>query len=371
MKYLGSINLVSIFSTKIFGAGYRPNFLYAVDENSCAAFANPGASNIFASMVHIFVVDKSGAYTWYVINKNVSIKSIIPYGGGRFNIVFQDATIYYAQLANKKLNNSTPINISTGSNPFTISCPDIVSPSTRLYIDANTGQFSAGLYSANGQFGGQVYSFYGSVNKNGGINIENSGVCGTWSSDPPFDPFDKTNGTANYNGQSNGLFTNFQKIDNQISISSLGIGINPGVNAGCNTSDGVTGTYVFPRFFETIATGVNQSTAYKFVDSTITGFLGILWEGSGGYPYDWYLTGYSGNFSAYCALPSYNIFGYLNCALVTDSTLFFGGSNTANDWTVFGVPNPGFLPGTNIAFNNTQLLVNSARPISLTGAYKS
>ena len=371
MKYLGSINLVSIFSTTIFGTGYRPNFLYAVDTNSCAAFANPGATIVFESMVHIFVVDKSGSYTWYVINKNAPINNILPYGSGNFNIVFSDGTIYYARLSNKKLNNATPINISSGSSPFSINCPDISAPSTRLYIDANTGQFAAGLYSSNAQFGGQVYSFYGSVNKNGGINIENSGVCGTWSSDPPFDPFDKTNGTANYNGQSNGLFTNFQTIDNQISISSLGIGINRGVSAGCNTSDGVTGTYVFPRFFETIPSGVTPATTYKFVDSTLIGFFGILWEGTGGYPYNWHITGYSGNFSAYCDLPSYNIFEYLTCALVTDSTLFFGGSNTANDWTVFGVPNPGFQPGTNITFNNTQLLVNSARPISLTGAYKS
>jgi hypothetical protein len=361
---LGSVNLTQIFTSNIFGAGYRPNYLYACDVNSCVVFFNPGAVAVFGNYVNLFVVDISGNYTWYVIYAGGStIQNVVPYGKGSFAVVLYNGQTFFIQVANSKINNTSPIVLSNKVFPFTNPCG--INGSNKVFVDAYTGLIAVGMYSDAGQYGGPVYATVGKMTSKGITGIVSQGIAGVASSNPAYDPFDKTSYSTTVNYMSNGVLASFNRLPS--GYTSLGqelIGIHVGGFAGCNTVDGVTGTYVYDRAVNVIATGAVYPYG-KFVDSTIKGIVSILY--SPVYP-NYFIEGYSGSFAAILEVLTT---GYLTCALVTPSTIFVGGSNAANKPAIFMAANPGFVSGYSLFGRRAYPLINSVRPISLSGAYKT
>jgi len=366
----GSVNLTPIFTTQIFGQGYGAQFIYHNDDESCVIFANPQGAINYAS--NIFVVDSSGAYTRYTIINDGSFKAIVPFGNGIFQCLLDTGTIYYAKVANLKLNNASPVLIRDQSLPFTMNCPDIIEPSLKVYLDISHRLVAGGIYSANGQTGGQVYSVVARLTGAGQLTTPlTSGVCGTYSSDPPFDPFDHTAPvTASAAYQSNGILSYLADADNTLIIGAKSVGINIGQNAGCNVADGVTGSYVYDRYNSVVNTGVGYGNNALFVDSSIPNMIGFTYSASF-YPYPSVLTAYSGAFAGTVSFPSRGIFDSLQSCVIGSKSIFAVGKDTNNYLTVFQVDNPGFTAGNAIGNLVPTILVNSARPISVTGKYKS
>lgn len=369
MINLGSVNLTQIFTSNIFGAGYRPKYLYACDANSCVAIFNTGATIVFNNCINIFVVDISGSYTWYVIYNEQQpggfpIQNVIPYGKGSFAIVLSNGETFFIQVANSKINNTSPIVLSNKVFPFTNPCG--INGSNKVFVDAYTGLIAVGMYSDAGQYGGPVYATVGKMTSKGITGIVSQGIAGVASSNPAYDPFDKTSYSTTVNYMSNGVLASFNQLPS--GYTSLGqelIGIHVGGFAGCNTADGVTGTYVYDRAVNLITTGAGYPY-YDFVDSTIKGIAGIMYSPSG--TTNNFIECYSGSFAAILEVLTTN---NLTCALVTPSTIFVGGSNSVNRPAIFTAANPGFVSGYSLFGRRAYPLINSVRPISLSGAYKT
>lgn len=364
--------------------GKNVSVIFACDENSCVYFADNGLASTDINDLNIFVIDASGAITWYQANSSGTdhyVENITPFGNGNFLISLSNNQTFFAHVANLKLNNASPILIRQSDVPFTNSCYD--ENLQGVFYDSVQKLIIAYWYESAGQYGTEVFSSVYRVGNNGILTKLNDGYTGYFCNgcDPPvansFNQFASSlppscppfNTELNSQGTlSNGLNASmFSLIScSAQSMSSFG-GYSPKINYGATGSDcsesnnnsvGVRASF----YYET-------SYAYgtvPMVDSTIPGMCGI--NLGGGAPVIM-----ADGIKAYEFLPLYNG-AYLNYnGLLTKNYFFTLGKTVVGGVSVpsvFIAPNPG-IQRSGVAFRNAYTTVNSSRPISITGAYKS
>jgi len=373
------------------GAGPRdietvPTLLFALDEESVVYFAadnENGPSFTF----NVYVIDASGAYTYYSAGNipNQYFSEILPLGPGLFFVTLENSDTFFVQVANLKLNNSSPILIKKSAFPISNPC---YSQNPHVFYDGFKKLLAVGFYQPAGQYGTNIY---GSVYKvsSSQLVLQNTGLA----SAGVVNTFDQTGGTPSTPGWTTTL--------NWIGTQSNGISV------GCyNYSHLFTPPYIFDLIFTNNTFSVNGASQTDCntlsglnVTSKINAFLNIGdYQGAVSYTYgcDSTLPGMWGvNFSD--APPPYSFFtdnnilynftvtnpnsGFAayNCVLTRKYLFAFGGqevvmpdgSSQFFSGFIYCAPNPGIQNGNSVTSRNSLLLVNSARPISLTGAYKT
>lgn len=268
------------------GANATKHF-YALDDDSCVVIADAKLRTWPFRSVWIYVLDYSGAYTWYALNYLQAaygyINTIQVLGPGRFLITLSDAggaanQTFYCVVANKKLNNASPIPIFPGATTLTNPC---YNTNPHVYYDAAQGILAAGFYNPGGGFGGPVYSSNYRVQASGSLSLLAQGYVGNFTVNG-YDPWDQTGGKAPGAGP---YKTGTSGTGVACSVGVPGTGywlgynayrVNPGLNSGCGTPSGAS--------VSSYGSGVIYSTFTLnepfFVESTIPGVRGLATWGN-------------------------------------------------------------------------------------------
>lgn len=380
-------------------------YLFAFDDDSVVYFAD-NMNDPGNSFVDIYVVNFDGAFTHYQIVATMKqgfsnyVASILPLSNGAFIVSLLDGSVYHVRVGNLKLNNATPIAIT---NKLSVS--NSCTASTQLhsvYYDAKRKLIAFAWYIVAGQLGAQIYSTIYSLNTDGTFTLRVDGYTGYSCPDcaPPIvDPYDFTasslpaNANVKYSAIGSNGFSGSSFLNNYWSFG----GSNTNVNAGntqyfqnlgadncsgctpvqdkcpqnCDCPNGNTISSSLSSYFET--SGTQFGSPWGIVDSNIPNFSGLTEQG---YPPDVVGMIVTDGINYFTLTPSNgNRFYQPNYACVTKKYLFISGDgpysgNRAHGF-LYVAANPGIVPGNNVAFNSAHPTVNSVRPISLTGAYKS
>lgn len=355
------------------------------DDDSCIYFGTyyPSWAQV---NIHIYVVDKSGAYTFYAPpfaalqaygGNYYQITAIIPFSRTLFLMTLSSGATYWLKFQNSKLNNASPIPIFPAASPISSPCPaSTPNPSIRMFYDDITKYLIAGYYQPAGQNGTDIFSNCYLVNGNNGSTEQIAGGFVGSTLNGSADPFDLTtaSGTGwysvNVGNQTNGMVTAVgvkNVTDGYYSIATQGYSINAGNNVPCNGTK--NGAYVTSRSGSYWLSDVSDLANYGLCDFSIPYLAGAFFGPK------FRIIGT--NLIYLMNLQVYNPYNQQivnltnsNVAVTSKNIFAIWAGNFAND-NIVASPNPGTLIGTFASRQNAYYAVNSVRPISLTGAYKS
>lgn len=346
------------------------NPAYVVDDESIAVFGiNSVTGNGNSLVVYVIstgpevISNYGGVFTFYQTpywnNNYIYIDKIIPLGNGLFLVVMsgQGPTISIAvRVQNLKLNNWSPIVIPLAGLSISNPCYNTI---TKLWYDGSQQILCAGFYDPTGQYGGPIFSSSYKVNKDASLTLIAQGNSGLYSSTPHRDDLDHTTGygTGIYSyPTSNGMiqawwYTFAQQFTQNITI-------NPGSFTDCNTPNGAgvysTNSQVWTNIYA-------QSNDPYFVDSNIPNISGsCLADGQ-------CAVNLNGNFYEMNLTNSVVNPKFL---LITNKYLF---AVAPMSWGLeaFQAAIPPQFAFPNYLYRSGFNMVNQARPISITGNYKS
>ena len=372
-----AFNQIAVFPGKSApGNYYQANLqLFALGDDACVLFVPPPNDN---APLNVYVVDSSGSYTWYATAQfpgATYIESIIPLGPGLFLVSMANNNYtFFVRVSNAKLNNASPILLIKSQSPLTNPC---YAANPKIFYDAAKNLLGVGFYS-----GGSPLSVYASMYRPGAaqLSLLNTGFVGTSESDP----FVTANSVSNPNGYPQGAASNGSfYVLNQISPSKptlildyVSYDVTQGIQSDCATPCGASvKTYSASSINCGEVSGTPYTTNYcTGGDSSIAGILGVT-STSGtvaGANYVFYtdgLTAFQLYFSGTTAPYDYTA---TNSAL-TKKYLFVAAltNSPAGHTAILLAPNPGIVRTPTGQLQSAFVTVNSARPISLTGAYKS
>ena len=357
------------------GAGAANSLqIFVVDDNSIALFQERnGAGEIYVLDVTAPTVPSgnmfSGNWTYYstprwrVNGLPMSVSATVPLGGGNFLVTLQDEygnTIsFMARVQNLKLNNGAPIVVPFASNLLSNPCYPTL---TKTFYDGSQNILLGGYYDPSGQNGGPVFASAYSITRNGYFSLIGQGFVGTYNSVTGFDPLDKTikgGGFYSQNLCSNGMQVGYVYATGI--CQSFATHINAGFITNCSMSNGALVTTSSAQAFQT---GLVPNGP-EVIDAAIPGLYGVFQSGSNVVP-----TSYNGLLYFFdIAAPS---FGYPSQIAVTKK-YFCGvrwGNPGAQGYVYATLQSPLLLGASNL-YRSGLNMVNHARPISLTGNYKS
>ncbi len=386
---LGTIVLNQIaggFGTQGASTNVSPSRLFCgPDDDSCVYFGvyiPPGPQ----SNINIYVVDKSGAYTFYSPpfpslmapgGNHYQISEIIPFSRKLFLMTLTSGATYWLTLQNLKLNNTSPIPIFPSNSPLFSPCPALTpDPAIRTYYDPLSQYLIGGYYQAAGQTGTDIFSNCFKVNENNGVLQQIAGGFVGSTNNGSADPFDKTSSSntgwysSSVGYQTNGVVTvtGLKNVnDANYSLGSQSYNINPGINVPCNGTP--NGAYVTLRDSSIWYSDISSGQNYGLCDFSIPYFGGAFFGPQ--------FRIFGTNLVYLLNLQVYNpyIGGIVdlsnsNVAVTAKNIFAIWDGNFAIDHIV-AIPNPGTLIGSTAHRQNAYFAVNSVRPVSVTGAYKS
>jgi hypothetical protein len=391
---LGTVNMELCLRVPRYYHNYEANSsnLFAgPDDDSCVLFTNYAyINNVAGYPADIWVIDASGAYTWYTMPlENETISGILPFGRNNFLVTFASTgNSYWFTPVNAKLNNSSPIVLFPSSGVGDVCGQNF----HNLFYDPIKNILIAGYYYPAGQNGAFINSVAYKVGANGYLAPLASGYAGY--ADPPDtpDPFNQTqNGTATGISitwiQTNGVNSGFGVPQaNEIVLSRSSLSVNPGANQGilCPNQSG----------FPPNPSGANVQTItsqYVAMPAPVQPWYTVdnIWPSDTSIPglelvNSWVTSQSNGPLIAYGdGAFFFCLFNYVpnpywsqmqSCAL-TKKYLFgqyFAGNQGGTSYTVISIAaNPGILNGTTAVPKPISVCVNNSRPISVTGAYRS
>jgi hypothetical protein len=370
-----------------FGSGAEPPIMFFAgpDDNSCVWFSNVGYCNNpqvgqqpgwGKGRVDIFVVDISGATTWYSTgpqgingaNNCANVSSIIPLGGGVFVLNVANGLSYTFRVGNLKLNNAAPISIAGVASLLSNPCYPNQTPQ-RYFYDSVQKYLAVGWYNL-GADGGPVYSSTYNVVTSGGLEPYILGYAGHYIvASTNYDPWDRTGVTGGV-PTSNGMFValaNDPQTGNK-GISQTSVNVYPGNAANCVTPNGA---YVTSNLKVSQYSNLNTGGTTALADSNIPGVYGFSYSGNG-------LIYLFTSIGLLFSLTTSGSSGFLEQAVLTRKNLFimtFNANGDAKYGNIYGgalagngSQNPyGYPSLTKTKFG----LSNYSRPISVTGKFKA
>ncbi len=327
------------------------------------------------------VVDSQGAVTWYSTGNihagDGYINSILNLGPGNFLITTNSGQSYNFRAKNLKLNNATPILVSPGTG-LSNSCA-ATSNLNSVYFDPVKNLLAAGFYVPAGQLGTQIYSTVYSVGKNGSLSVSVDGFTQYSCPDcaPPIpNLYDQTNvdnsGSTYYAIQSNGIYS--AEVNGfPCAVGAISPQINPGqTQPNCDSPNGNFVTSRSNQYFQIPNTSPGSCA---LIDSVLPNFFGAFYPKNFSSNYLATIFGldvtYIGEFTS-----TEQVFGFSNGAITPNYIWATGnavspitGNNTLG--AVYRSSLPVQLQNGGAVSKQAYSVVNSVRPISLTGAYKS
>lgn len=387
MINLGTINFD--FCAQVYSySAYIPssNLFAGPDDDSCTLITNYAyINNVAYNQTDIYVIDASGDYTWYRLsNLSAAITSILPFGRNKFLITFGDGTTFWFSPNNAKLNNPTPIWVFPASGQLGIVCGQNFQ---NIFYDPVLNILIAGYYYPAGQYGTFINSLAYNVNKNGSLNQIASGYAGY--ADPPNtpDPFNQTGGSGGAGIgtswiQTNGVTSGYgSPQQDYIALARSSYLVSPGGDNGilCPNDPGFpppsNNAYVRSRTSDYLYTLApwqpyyTDTTVYPS-DTSIDGLLFLSVLDNLGFIAQGDNVLYFGT-NNYVPNPAWS---YFQSMAMTSKYLFgqyFTGNQGGTSSTIISVSaNPQISNGGKV-YRQSYATVNSVRPISLTGAYKS
>lgn len=351
--------------------------VFAVDEDSFVnIYAASNAANS-TGWLEAVVYDASGATTFYrsaiidSITQYFQINYAIPLGGGRFLLFTYDSYVgqYYPpfvfRAVNLKLNNATPINIPLNFADVSNPCAALLE---KVFYDAQRNVLIAAFYSGGSSGGNTFESSYSIDPVTGYLTPLNYGFVGTTSGSydplvnaPNLSPYD-----SNYAQLSNGVSAAWNYQQNVLYFGDYNCDIGNSASE-CGPPNGAQVTYrnVFelyypPSIFSNMTGWIDSTIPYVIglpgnVPNNNGGFMlyanGIVYTG-------WLL--YANNWVQFYAgvLTRKHFFALIN------------GAGSSSGPLVVTV-NRSLFPSGNTLYRSGWNTVNHARPISLTGNYKS
>lgn len=351
---------------------------FCLDDDSVGVIA----WNFGDQSLDIYIIDKSGAFTFYStgplsnpIFPGYTLRTGFPGGLIRLSPKFFYVSVFDAytggvaytfaiQLQNAKLNNSVPIPIRQQfalTNPCNTQNP-------QYFYDAVKNILAVGFYAPTGQYGGPVNaSFYAPSDR--GLQILQTGFVGYYYNG--FDPFNQSqtiNGLTyisnTQNQQANGVNTKlFYDQNYNYGIAASSYAVNMGAATNCDTPSGaeVTSRISNAFYFDNYISGGSTWN----LDTTLFGVTG-----AGAYSNNLY------GFQLFAGPNIYNVtlngmsaIYYLILAL-NRSGYYVAGINNNNQVTVyFSAASPPI--GYNKFFIKSHMLINAHRPVSIFGRYKT
>lgn len=367
-----------IFTSKnSYDTAYNLWTAFCLDDDSVGVIAfNSGDQSL-----DIYIIDKSGAFTFYStgplsnpIVPGYGLRTLFPSGLVRLSLKFFYVSVFDAysgglaytfaiQLQNAKLNNSIPIPIRQQfalTNPCNMQGP-------QFFYDAVKNILAVGFYAPTGQYGGPVNaSFYAPSDR--GLQLLQTGFVGYYYNG--FDPFNKSqsiNGLTyianTQNQQANGVNTKLFYDQHGYGIAASSYAVNMGAATNCDTPSGaeVTSRISNAFYFD----NYNSGDSTWNLDTTLFG-----------------VTGAGGNFNNLYGLQLFagpNIYNVTLNGLFTRDSLTFALNrsgyyvvdiNNNNQVTVyFSAASPPI--GYNEFFIKSHMLINAHRPVSIFGRYKT
>jgi len=338
--------------------------IFAVDDDSFA----------------VFTWDAGGTYSWECRVIDVPTLAITYYrstglggdlqtapivaGPGNFILLWNDGSTYTFSVKNLKLNNPSPILIPFNQGALNTPCFNGIGKS---FYCANQRTVSVASYYPNGGAGfGPVFSHNYSVG-NSLIAIGPGGFAGWYTSDPPYDPWDRTATTAgatNSQIASNGIDCAFGGNPTWVSRSAYLLNYGGGGTPGCpasvfNNTAIPSGDFISNFLGTKFQT--SQAIAFQgFCDSIINGLVGIS-DGNGIHLF--------GDNGVWFYLPLQ--FGSVVSAAITKNYVAGVISFDSMSIGIFQTPPSSQLYNGSSVSKTSFGLVNFARPVSVIGKYKA
>lgn len=378
------------FSSYYSAYASKASNLYAgPDDDSCVLITNHAyINNVSYFRTDIYVIDASGAYTWYRLSgANEEITSIIPFGRTKLLITFQNGDTFWFTPNNAKLNNATPISVFPNSSALGIVCGQNFH---NIFYDPVKNILIVGYYYPAGQNGTFINSVAYRVSASGYLNPLASGYAGY--ADPPFssDPFDQTAaGSGAGIGinwiQTNGVTGGYGcPVQDYIALARASYDVAPGSAAGivCPNISGFppppNGAYVrsrasdylyglapvLPYYTDTPVYASDTSIpGLMFLNTSPVGYHGLfIIYGDNAYFFGW--TNY---------VPNSNWSSFNSMALT--KKYLFGQSDIGNQGgtirTIISVTsNPGIANGSSV-HRRGYFSINNTRAVSPDGRFQS
>jgi hypothetical protein len=353
--------------------------LFALGDDACVLFVPPQNSN---APLNVYVVDSSGDYTWYATVANLwaqgFIDTILPLGPGLFFVAMGNSNLtFFVRVANHKLNNATPILLKPSLLPLTNPC---YAANPKIFYDAAKNLLSVGFYAGGG--GGAPTSVWTSMYRPSSSELTSltTGFVGSSEGDPfaSAQSIENITGTALTGTCSNGLsyILNPATVAPYagLALTYVAYDVNQGIQSGCDVPCGASvGTYSSGSVDVNIEGPIFSYNNSTGADCNIPGIVGAVTyynPGSGVLNYIFYTDGLS---AFQCEFAnSVDNFRIYNAALTKKYLFVSTEAENPNSRTAIVIaPNPGIVRTPTAVVQSAFVLVNSARPISLTGAYKS
>ncbi len=368
------ITRLAIVPGNLWGGSSLSGTSFVVDDDSCCLWYTTNNAN--GAWCACIVYDYTGAVTRYqspILVPNspyLYINQCIPLGSGRFYLLLKNnytgATVFSGvwRVGNMKLNNATPINLSGTGIAFTNPC---YAYPGRFFFDKQKQLLAVGYYQNLGGGGGDVYaSVYNAAAYDGSIILQSQGYVGTYNTNTGADAFASQIVLPQFDADQN-YVSNGMNVSYSTSTPTL-YGITPSVHAGNNTDCATpSGTVVNALSNFVIQTTIGTSNQ-GWLDSNVSNVFGVcggIYDQNGAMFVSVNGSNYDGAFQE-----NGNYMTGVNVALTSKHLFVFGRSSKDFNFIVAVAAYP-TLSGPSSIFRSGFNMVNNARPISITGNYKS
>ncbi len=357
------------------------SLLFALNDDSCVLFTSLTTTGNppYYTTLYVYVVDVSGTLTYYAsapMEAQTFINNIVPLGPGLFLLVMNNNTTFFVRVANAKLNNATPIMLKPSPSPLTNPC---YGANPKIFYDAAKNLLGVGFYSGGG--GGAPTSVWTSIYRpsSSQLTLLSTGFVGTSEGDPfvragiVSNPNLYREGTCS-NGASY-LLNQVSNVDNALVLDYVSYDIAQGVQSDCGTPCGASvSTYSSASVNCSIGANIYYANKSTGGDSNIPGIVGACTYQNPGLP-NTNCMFYTDGLSAFqCEFPyaAPDYYEIQNAALTKKYLFASCRTDVPNGSTAILIaPNPGIVRTPTGQLQSAFVTVNSARPISLTGAYRS